>query len=115
MSSSALLLADSGLQVLLVSGLGSVHLEPEPGERLWSQPAAGSASAAPPEQWQWLQGSPEPAVVLLSSEKGSQFGAELVPAHQEEKAITKCFGIKLSSSYISALQKESCFLRYLLS
>lgn len=89
MFSSVLLPADSGLQVLLVSGLGSVHLEPEPGEMLWSPPAAGSASAAPPGQWLWWQGSPEPAADLLSSEKGSRSGAELVPAHQDEKAITK--------------------------
>jgi len=78
-SSFGLLLADFGLQMLLVSGLDSVHLEPESGETLWSQLAAVSASAAQLEQSRLLQESPEPAADLLWSETGSQFGVELVP------------------------------------
>lgn len=50
MSSFVLLLADSGLQMLLVSGLGSVHLEPEFGEMLLSQLAVVSVSAGRLEQ-----------------------------------------------------------------
>lgn len=106
-SSFVLSLADSGLQMLLVSGLGSVHLEPESGEMLLSPLAAVSVSAGRPEQSQSLQESPEPAADLLLSEKVSPFGVELVPGQEDDKAITKqSFSTKLSIRYVSHLQKH---------